>query len=140
MVNVVALTASAKPEVVDDIIKELDFIKPKICEKLYNDTHKYKLSMKYTLSKYIQDNNDLKVYFFNKVTFIEGSKLGIFPSTINNVNYLYFNNEYLDLIKIYNKETIYAEDILKAIELFKQVENIKSSDLNNIIGMIYLNI
>lgn len=114
------------------------FIKPKICEKLYNDTHKYKLTMKYTLSKYIQDNNDLKVYFFNKVTFIEGSKLGIFPSTINNVNYLYFNNEYLDLIKIYNKETIYAEDILKAIELFKQVENIKSSDLNNIIGMIYL--
>ncbi|MDO5968227.1 RecQ family ATP-dependent DNA helicase [Flavivirga aquimarina] len=29
-VNVVALTASAKPEVVEDIIKELDFIQPKI--------------------------------------------------------------------------------------------------------------
>ncbi|WP_194767880.1 ATP-dependent DNA helicase RecQ [Tamlana sp. I1] len=28
--NVVALTASAKPEVVDDIVKELDFIQPKI--------------------------------------------------------------------------------------------------------------
>jgi tetratricopeptide (TPR) repeat protein len=94
--------------------------------------------MKYTLSKYIHDNNDLNVYFFNKVTFIEGSKLGIFPSTINSVNYLYFNNEYLDLIKIYNKDTIEPEDILRAVELFKQVENIKSSDLNTVIGMIYL--
>jgi tetratricopeptide (TPR) repeat protein len=64
--------------------------------------------------------------------------LGIFPSTINSVNYLYFNNEYLDLIKIYNKDTIEPEDILRAVELFKQVENIKSSDLNTVIGMIYL--
>jgi ATP-dependent DNA helicase RecQ len=34
-VNVVALTASAKPEVVNDIIKELDFIQPKIFKKSF---------------------------------------------------------------------------------------------------------
>ena len=33
--NVVALTASAKPEVVEDIIKELDFIQPKIFKKSF---------------------------------------------------------------------------------------------------------
>jgi tetratricopeptide (TPR) repeat protein len=114
------------------------FIKPKICEKLYNETNTFKLTMKNTLSKYINDNEDLKAYFFNKITFIEGSKLGIFPSTINNVNYLYFNNEYIELIKIYNKDSLNKEDISKSIELFKQVENINSSDLNNILGMIYL--
>jgi hypothetical protein len=79
-------------------------IKPKICEKLYNDTNKFKLTIRNTLSKYISDNKDLNVYFFNKVTFIEGSKLGLFPSTTNNMNYLYFNNEYIELVKIYNKE------------------------------------
>lgn len=113
------------------------FIKPRVCENLYNYTNKFKLSIKHTISKYIYDNNDLKVYFFNKITFIEGSKLGIFPSTINNINYLYFNNEYLELIKIYNKETLEFEDIIKAEAVFKSVESIKSSDLNNIMGMIY---
>ncbi|WP_248723250.1 ATP-dependent DNA helicase RecQ [Seonamhaeicola sp. ML3] len=34
-VNVVALTASAKPEVVQDIIKELDFIQPKIFKQSF---------------------------------------------------------------------------------------------------------
>jgi ATP-dependent DNA helicase RecQ len=34
-VNVVALTASAKPEVVNDIIKELDFIQPKIFKQSF---------------------------------------------------------------------------------------------------------
>ncbi|GAA4896296.1 ATP-dependent DNA helicase RecQ [Flaviramulus aquimarinus] len=34
-VNVVALTASARPEVVKDIIKELDFIKPKIFKQSF---------------------------------------------------------------------------------------------------------
>ncbi|GAA3618126.1 RecQ family ATP-dependent DNA helicase [Flavivirga jejuensis] len=34
-VNVVALTASAKPEVVEDIIKELDFIQPKIFKQSF---------------------------------------------------------------------------------------------------------
>ena len=114
------------------------FIKPKICEKLYNETNIFKLTMKNTLSKYIKDNENLNVYFFNKITFIEGSKIGIYPSTINNVNNLYFNNEYIELIKIYNKDILSKEDISKSLELFKQVENINSSDLNNIIGMIYL--
>lgn len=113
-------------------------IKPKICEKLYNYTTTFKLSMKYTLSKFISDNIDIPVYFFNKVTVIEGSKIGIFPSTINSTNYLYFNNEYIELTKIYNKNILDIEDITKSIELYKQIENIKSSDLNNIMGMIYL--
>lgn len=35
-VNVIALTASATPEVVDDIIKELDFIKPKVFKQSFS--------------------------------------------------------------------------------------------------------
>ncbi|GAA4301114.1 RecQ family ATP-dependent DNA helicase [Aestuariibaculum suncheonense] len=34
-VNVIALTASAKPEVIDDIVKELDFISPKIFKQSF---------------------------------------------------------------------------------------------------------
>jgi tetratricopeptide (TPR) repeat protein len=112
-------------------------IKPKICEKLYNHTNKFKMTIRNTLSKYITDNTDLNVYFFNKVTFIEGSKLGLFPSTTNNVNYLYFNNEYIELVNIYNKDVLTNEDILRSGELFKQAENLKSSDVYNIMGMIH---
>jgi ATP-dependent DNA helicase RecQ len=34
-INVIALTASAQPQVVDDIVKELDFIKPKIFKQSF---------------------------------------------------------------------------------------------------------
>jgi tetratricopeptide (TPR) repeat protein len=95
------------------------------------------MTIRNTLSKYITDNSDLNVYFFNKVTFIEGSKLGLFPSTTNNVNYLYFNNEYIELVNIYNKDVLTNEDILRSGELFKQAENLKSSDVYNIMGMIH---
>lgn len=38
-VNIIALTASAKPEVVDDIVTQLDFIKPKIFKQSFYRSH-----------------------------------------------------------------------------------------------------
>jgi tetratricopeptide (TPR) repeat protein len=68
---------------------------------------------------------------------IEGTKIGIYPSSVNSVNYLYFNNEYIGLLKICNKDIITEDDIKDACELYKIVENINSSDIINVMGMIY---
>jgi GR25 family glycosyltransferase involved in LPS biosynthesis len=119
------------------ITKSCYFVKPKICNKLYEESKTFKLQIKYFISKYIEDNKDLNVYFYNKNTLIEGTKIGIYPSSVNSVNYLYFNNEYIGLLKIYNMDVITDDDIAEASRLYKIVENINSSDIINIMGMIY---
>ena len=119
------------------ITKSCYFVKPKICNKLYEESSTFKLQIKYFISKYIEDNKDLNVFFYNKNTLIEGTKIGIYPSSVNSVNYLYFNNEYIGLLKIYNKDVITDDDIVEACGLYKIVENINSSDIINIMGMIY---
>jgi tetratricopeptide (TPR) repeat protein len=119
------------------ITKSCYFVKPKICNKLYEESSIFKLQIKYFISKYIEDNKDLNVYFYNKNTLIEGTKIGIYPSSVNSVNYLYFNNEYIGLLKIYNMDVITDDDIAEASRLYKIVENINSSDIINIMGMIY---
>ena len=119
------------------ITKSCYFVKPKICNKLYEESTTFKLQIKYFISKYIEDNKDLNVYFYNKNTLIEGTKIGIYPSSVSSANYLYFNNEYIGLLKIYNKDVITDDDIKEACELYKIVENINSSDIINIMGMIY---
>jgi tetratricopeptide (TPR) repeat protein len=119
------------------ITKSCYFVKPKICNKLYEESSTFKLQIKYFISKYIEDNKELNVYFYNKNTLIEGTKIGIYPSSVNAINYLYFNNEYIGLLKIYNKDVITDDDIVEACGLYKIVENINSSDIINIMGMIY---
>jgi tetratricopeptide (TPR) repeat protein len=119
------------------ITKSCYFVKPIICNKLYEESSIFKLQIKYFISKYIEDNKELNVYFYNKNTLIEGTKIGIYPSSVNSVNYLYFNNEYIGLLKIYNKDVITEDDIKEACELYKIVENINSSDIINVMGMIY---
>ena len=119
------------------ITKSCYFIKPKICNKLYEESKTFKLQIKYFLSKFIDDNKDVKVYFYNKNTLIEGTKIGFYPSSVNSTNYLYFNNEYIELLKIHSKEEITDEEVNNAYNLYKNVENMNSSDIINIMGMIY---
>ena len=64
-VNAIALTASAKPEVIDDIVKQLDFINPKIFKQsflrsnlaylVYNENDKY-YRIQTILKKYKQSS------------------------------------------------------------------------------------
>ena len=49
--------------------------------------------MKLSLSKFIFDNKEnIKSYILNKHTIFEGSKIGIFPTSVNTNNYLIQNN------------------------------------------------
>lgn len=113
------------------------FIKPHLCAKLYQELTTFKLGLKFLLSKHIKDNNDIKAVFYNKNTFVEGSKYGIYPSTVNPNNFLYFNNNYIELSKISNMDYVNDEDLEKAKAIYSNVENINSADIQNIMGVIY---
>ncbi len=120
------------------ISKACYFVKPRICKVLYNDMNEFKLKYRNFLCKFVADNSDkYKILVYNRNTFIEGSKIGLYPSTINPTNYLYFNNLYIELIKIYIKDDITSEDIEKATELF-QKNNFDSPDILDIMSCIFL--
>jgi len=118
------------------ISKSCYFIEPRVCIDLYNSMHTFKVNLKIFLSKSIKDNN-IKAYFYNKNTFIEGSKIGIYPSSTNSQNHLYFNNNYIELFNISNKEIIEKDDIYNAENIYIGSINIESADILNIMGIIY---
>lgn len=114
------------------------FIKKSICDKLYDYTNIIKFNYKIILSKFINDNPDLKIMFINKNIFLEGSKVGIFPTTINNNNFLFQNNNYINLINISNNESIKKEDIEMCEKIFNESKKqFISADIIHIMGIIY---
>tara|TARA_R110002096_G_scaffold26642_1_gene82026 strand:+ start:14360 stop:16264 length:1905 start_codon:yes stop_codon:yes gene_type:complete len=72
--NVIALTASAKPEVVEDIVKELDFIKPKIFKHSF-----YRPNLAYMVyhenDKYYRLETILKKYTASSIIYVRNRKL-----------------------------------------------------------------
>lgn len=113
------------------------FIKPSLCAKLYEEMKTFKLGIRYLISKYIKDNTDIMPYFYNKNTFVEGSKYGIYPSTVNPNNFLYFNNNFIELSKISNMDYVNTQDMERAKAIYDNIENINSADIQNIMGIIY---
>lgn len=74
MVNVVALTASAKPEVVNDIIKELDFIKPKIFKQSFSRPN-LGYMVYHENDKYYRIETILKKYKESSIIYVRNRKL-----------------------------------------------------------------
>ncbi|WP_142786510.1 RecQ family ATP-dependent DNA helicase [Changchengzhania lutea] len=72
-INIIALTASAKPEVVDDIIKELDFIHPKIFKHSF-----YRPNLAYMVfhenDKYYRLETILKKYKASSIVYVRNRK------------------------------------------------------------------
>ena len=109
-----------------------------LCEKLYSITDTFKLNIKLTISKFIKENK-YTAMSYNKITFLEGSKLGVYPSSVNPNNYLFLNNNYIALKKISEKTELTEEDIKNAENIYANSLNIPSVDVQNIMGVIYYN-
>ena len=73
-VNVVALTASAKPDVVNDIIKELDFINPKIFKQSFSRPN-LGYMVYHENDKYYRIETILKKYKESSIIYVRNRKL-----------------------------------------------------------------
>ncbi|MCL6296117.1 RecQ family ATP-dependent DNA helicase [Jejuia spongiicola] len=73
-VNVIALTASAKPEVIEDIAKELEFIQPKIFKQSF-----FRSNLAYMVyhenDKYYRIESILKKYKASSIIYVRNRKL-----------------------------------------------------------------
>ncbi|TGV04782.1 RecQ family ATP-dependent DNA helicase [Flavivirga rizhaonensis] len=75
-VNVVALTASARPEVVDDIVKELDFIQPKIFKQSFARPNLAYMVF-HENDKYYRLETILKKHIASSIIYVRNRKLTI---------------------------------------------------------------
>jgi GR25 family glycosyltransferase involved in LPS biosynthesis len=86
------------------LTKSSYFITSTMASKLFDYLKIIRLTIKNSLSKFIYDNRDeIQSYILNKHTLLEGSKFGIFSSTVNPSNVQIQNGNYADMIEIYNK-------------------------------------
>ena len=131
------LVPSGKPFKVM-LSKSSYFIKPKLAQDLIEYFKTFKHTFKYGLSKYIYDNTDVKSFVLNKHTFMEGSKIGLFTSSVNtSTNYLYHNINYVTMAKMTSNDTITDEQITDAEKLFETIKDMNNPDILHTMAILY---
>lgn len=122
------------------ISKSSYFLNPKIALKLYNFLNDIKFTLKIALSKFIIVNN-INAKILNKHTLLEGSKIGIFLSSLNNNNFLYQNNDYVKITNMLNVPVITKEIADEAEKIYKNNQlNINNADFQHLLGIMFYKI
>jgi hypothetical protein len=99
-------------------------------EDLYNEINKVKLIYNFELSYIIQKFN-LNAYYSRPHLMLDGSKMGIIPSSININNVHIYNNEFMSMIQILNlPEEEFNKDIDKYEKEFNNLYDLLK-DFNN---------
>lgn len=113
------------------------FINAKTANLLYEYLNIFKYNLKIGISKFIWDNKDIRSMTLNKHTVFEGSKYGLYPSSVSGGNFLYQNNYYIKLNNISNIDEITEENINEALIIFNNVKSLNSPDILHTMGLIF---
>jgi hypothetical protein len=113
-------------------------INKKTADILYDYLNQIKYALRISLSKFLYENQDnLDIYIFNKCTFLEGTKIGLFPSSTKNKNFLSQNNNFIELVKITNNQIIDDNMFIEADKLYKSLEYLNNPDILHIYGLLH---
>ena len=114
------------------------FISPNTAIKLIDYLQIVSFNFKLSISKYIWENKDtIKSYIFNKHTLFEGSKVGIFTTSMNTNNFLYQNNDYITLTQLVGNEEYLDDSIVKKAEEIYNRSGKNNPDFEHTLGIIY---
>lgn len=120
------------------IAKSSYFISKECAIKLNDFLNKIRFTYKINLSYFIWKNKDtINSYVFNKNLLFEGSKIGIFTTSINNNNFLYQNGEYIKLTQLINNNENIDESIVKQAESIYNSSGKNNPDFQHTMGIIY---
>lgn len=112
--------------------KEGYFIHPSVAKSLAEYTKIIRMNMRYTLS-YLVVREELSIYYPSKRLCFDGSKLGIFPSTVHPNNILIFNQEYMELLRMLSEE---PKDLAKIHRTYKTIERLQSPDAMHLYAVL----
>lgn len=119
------------------ISKSSYFINNKTAIKLFEYTHIFKYDYKTSLTKFLKENlTKINSCVLNKCTFLEGSKVGIFGSTLKNKNFLSQNSQYIQLAKLVNYDIIDNNMLENADNIYKLLENLDNPEIDHLYGLL----
>jgi GR25 family glycosyltransferase involved in LPS biosynthesis len=113
------------------------FIRPSLASKLAKYLEVFKYCLKHSFGKFLWTNKHIRSKVLNKHTFLEGSKMGLFPTSVNHSNFLFQNTQFIHLVKIVNNDTITDEMAKEAEGLYKQIEKFENPDILHSMGLLY---
>lgn len=114
--------------------KECYMITGKTAEKLLPDLEKMNCQFRVQFSYWIYTHPEIVSKYPTKRISIEGSKIGIMPSSVNNNNVLIYNRDYLKLFNmVLGKESF---DIEEATKVFKSSSHLKSPDIMHLYAVL----
>lgn len=114
------------------------FISPATATKLIDYLQIVSFNFKLSISKFIWENKDtIKSYIFNKHTLFEGSKVGIFTTSMNTNNFLYQNNDYITLSQLIGNDDYLADSVVKKAEEIYNKAGKNNPDFEHTLGIIY---
>lgn len=119
------------------LCKSSYFIRPATAKGLAEYLEVYKYTLKNAISKFVWDNKQVRSCVINKHTFLEGSKMGLFTTAVNNSNFLYQNSQFVALAKITTNEQITDEMLKEAEQIYKSLEKFENPDILHTMGVIY---
>lgn len=116
--------------------KDSYFITYETAKKLLQEWGPMKFSFRIHLS-YLIKRMSLKVGYSCRPIFLDGSKLGLVPTTINTGNMLVFNREFMDMYQFLQKspeEIIF--NLAKITQIYGSIQHMESGDISFMFGMI----
>ncbi len=118
--------------------KNAYLITPRCAEKLLKFLEKIRFTYKINLSYFIWENRyTIESYVYNKNTILEGSKIGLYTTSLNNNNYLYQNNEYLKLSQLVGSRDYIDDFEVKTAEMVYNNCGKNNPDFEHSMGLIY---
>lgn len=90
-------------------------------------------NMRLQISHILSKNPGLAVKYPNKRSMLEGSKLGLYPSTIHANNILIYNQEFMQLFQYLSHENPPVREIR---EIYKKVAHVQNPDVMHIYGVL----
>lgn len=112
--------------------KEGYFITPELAHQLAERTKIIRFNMRQTLSHWVYTDNPT-IYYPSKRLSFDGSKLGIFPSTVHPNNILIFNQEYMEMLRMLSEEN---KDVQKIHRNYKIIERLQSPDAMHLYAVL----
>ena len=120
------------------ISKSSYFISKKCAINLIEYLEKIRFNLKINLSYYIWENKEtIKSFITNKNIFFEGSKLGLFSTSINNNNFLYQNGDFIKLSQLISDKEYIDDDLMKTVETIYNNAGKNNPDFQHSLGLAY---
>lgn len=113
--------------------KDAYMLSKSCAQKLLDQTEKITFSMRIQMSYILHTEASMRVKYPSKRMLLEGSKVGMYPSTLHSNNILIYNQEFMELFQMMQKEHI---DPKVVRNIYRNVTHIQSADIAHLYGVL----